>query len=706
MVSVSESPSNSTPLQTRTSDALPRALLKTGLCYDMRMRYHAKIINNAHDYLDPHPEDPRRVYRIYKALADAGLVGLAGATGAMHISSMVMQHIPAREAEKEEVTLVHDEKHWAFIERTTHMVEAELKSHTNEGDSVYFNNFSFFCARLSCGGVIDTCKAVVEGKVKNAIAVVRPPGHHAEPTKPAGFCMFNNVSVASRVILKTYPDQIKKIMILDWDIHHGNGTQRAFYDDPNVLYISLHRYENARFYPGSDFANYDKCGVGAGEGRSVNIPWPCAGMADGDYIYAFQRVVMPIANEFNPDLVILSSGFDAAPGDELGGCFVSPAAYGHMTHMLKSLASGKLAVVLEGGYNLDSIAISALAVTKVLIGEAPMPLKNVYARPESVETVQKVMNKHAQYWKCMAIGHKIRDLPDAPAVERLHDVIRKYQATNLFSMCQMTSLPIFRDRISRSFEDQVLCTPNFQKSKTLFVIVHDPPEIWTEPDPVTGEISLHETFVKDPLLMYTAWATKKNYGVVDINIPELYTDQEDEDYNAQAAMQDLAVYVWDNFLELSDAKDIVFISVGSAAAAVVYLLGHREVRERVRGSVTFLGSKPVVPIIPAGDDYIIDWYHKCSMVLTFQNHSMWTEGKNPRRKKYGGLQKTEYNDMYELMVKKFDSVLQFLGLSEGESPEEDEDPSAAGTYNGADEDVGSGSRPRKRARTASENGSE
>lgn len=339
-------------LKPTPSNPLPFVALKTGLCYDVRMRYHAKVVNSQSDYTDPHPEDPRRVYRIYKALAEAGLVPLNGASGAALIESTLMQLVPAREATKEEVTLTHSNEHWEFIKRTATMSNEELLDETKYGDSVYFNNDSWFCAKLSCGGVIDTCKAVVEQKVKNAIAVVRPPGHHADPGKPAGFCMFNNVAVASRVILKEYPEQIKKILILDWDIHHGNGTQRAFYNDPNVLYISLHRYDGGKFYPGTTFANYDKCGEGAGEGRTVNIPWPRGGMQDGDYIYAFQRVVMPIAQEFNPDLVILSSGFDAAPGDELGECFVSPAAYGHMTHMLKSLASGKLAVVLEVNNNI------------------------------------------------------------------------------------------------------------------------------------------------------------------------------------------------------------------------------------------------------------------------------------------------------------------------------------------------------------------
>ncbi|KAK9465302.1 hypothetical protein V1512DRAFT_277633 [Lipomyces arxii] len=649
--------------------------LSTGICYDVRMRYHAKIVTNAYDYTDPHPEDPRRVYRIYRALAEAGLVDIRGASDVSLISGARMQHIPAREATHDEVTLVHEQNHWDLIARTATMDHDQLVDETEHGDSVYFNNESFLCAKLSCGGVIDTCKAVVNGEVKNAIAVVRPPGHHAEPFAPAGFCLFNNVAVASRVMLKVFPEKVRKILILDWDIHHGNGTQRAFYKDPNVLYISLHRYDNGKFYPGTTFGSHDKCGDGPGLGRNVNIPWPCGGMGDGDYIYAFQRVVMPIANEFNPDLVILSSGFDAAPGDELGECFVSPAAYGHMTHMLKSLASGKLAVVLEGGYNLDSIATSALGVTKVLIGEAPMPLTNMYARPEALQTVERVIRAQAKYWKCMKIGHTIHDQAGAPAAERLHDVLRKYQAAQLFKQMSMTPLPIFRDRISESFEDQVLCTPGFQSAKTLVILVHDPPTVWTEPDPVTGYISIHDTFVLDATTKYLQWANNRGYGIIDINAPQLFTGQEDENYNISVALQDLCLYVWDNYIEQTDARHIVFVSTGDACGGVVYLLGHREVRDRVRASVSFVGSKDLAAIVPIMDEFIIDWYYTNSMILTVKYHPAWDASNNGKapRKKFGNVTQTEYESLNELMVGKYSDAIAFIEADIVDSSDSDDE---------------------------------
>lgn len=240
--------------------------------------------------------------------------------------------------------------------------------------------------------------------MKNAIAVIRPPGHHAEEAEAQGFCIFNNVCVATRACQQEFPDICRKVLILDWDVHHGNGVQHVFYDDPNVLYISIHRWsrdaDGTRFYPGES-GDPEHCGVGPGLGRNVNIAWEQAHMKDADYMFAFQNVVMPIAYEFNPDLVIVAAGFDAADGDQLGQNHVSPACYSHMTHMLMSLAEGKIVVCLEGGYNLQAISTSAHAVTRVLMGEPPdrMILGSVATSAE--EDVRKAISIQSKYWRCM-----------------------------------------------------------------------------------------------------------------------------------------------------------------------------------------------------------------------------------------------------------------------------------------------------------------
>jgi len=330
-------------------------------------------------------------------------------------------------------------------------------------DSIYANRETFLCATLSCGGAIEACRAVVAGAVKNAIAVIRPPGHHAESHMPSGFCFFNNVCVAARVCQKDFPDLCRKILILDWDVHHGNGCQEIFYDDPSVLYISIHVYMNGNFYPSSDAGDHLHCGAGNAYGMNVNVPWTIYGMTDADYIHAFQEVVMPIAQAFNPDLVIVAAGFDAADGDELGKCHVTPAGYSQMTHMLMSLANGKVAVCLEGGYNLRAIAKSALAVTQTLMGEPPQRLdENLKVSATAVKDVAMVKRQQSKYWKSLFPRETIDTLNPEFMPERLHDVLREWQSKVLFDQFQMLPLPIHRTGLtnphSKSFDYQVIAT--------------------------------------------------------------------------------------------------------------------------------------------------------------------------------------------------------------------------------------------------------
>lgn len=326
----------------RPPHGLPLRSLRTGLCYDPRMRFHSELKPGADEL---HPEDPRRIYYIYKELCQAGLVKDQMAQAP--IVNEPLSRIAARRATLEEICLIHTPELFKFIESTQVMPDEQLSYLEQEHDSLYFNRLSYETALLSAGGAIETCLAVAKRSHRNAFAVIRPPGHHAEVGKAMGFCLFNNVCVAAKVCQERLGEQCRKILILDWDVHHGNGIQKAFYDDPNILYISIHVYEDGRFYPGGIEGNHEHCGSDRARGKNVNIPWPCKGMGDSSYMHAFQEIVMPISREFDPDLVIISAGFDAAAGDELGGCFVTPTCYAHMTHMLMSLANGKVAVCLE-----------------------------------------------------------------------------------------------------------------------------------------------------------------------------------------------------------------------------------------------------------------------------------------------------------------------------------------------------------------------
>jgi histone deacetylase 6 len=519
---------------------LPYASQRTGLVYDPRMRFHTELEIDEDEEI--HPEDPRRIYEIYNDLVQAGLVVVEGQEVDERLIPYKLIRIPTREAEAGEICLVHSRKHYDWMTTLKSMPKEELVVMGKSMDSLYLHPLTFLCAKLSAGGAIEACRAVAAGRVRNAMAVIRPPGHHAEHDKPGGFCFFDNVAIAAKVCQKDFGESCRKILILDWDVHHGNGVQMAFEDDPNVLYISLHVHNNGKFYPSGDYGDHLHIGMGAGEGKNINIPWRTNGMTDGDYIYAFQHIVMPVAYEFNPDLVIISAGFDAADGDMLGGCHVTPAGYAHMTHMLMSLAGGKVVACLEGGYNLRAIARSALAVTRTLMGEPPDRLPGgIEASPGCVDICNLVIRTHAAYWQCLYPKQKVKNRLQEMGGERLHDLLRRAQAHEYATNYKMAELWIMRDKLSKSFDRQVLATQvpsrlvdsladadsdGYIEAKPLLVIFHDPPETLGEQNTHTGAFDAHNIVVTDVAKQYLEWAVENKFGVIDVNMPKYVTSVE------------------------------------------------------------------------------------------------------------------------------------------------------------------------------------
>lgn len=694
------------------------SLLKTGLVYDVRMRYHAKIFTLYFEYIDPHPEDPRRIYRIYKKLAEAGLVQDQALSGSDDIGPLMVK-IPIREATADEILEVHTREHLNFIELTEAMSRERLLEETEKGDSIYVNNDLYLLAKLSCGGLIEACKAVIEGRVKNSMAIVRPPGHHAEPHAPGGFCLFSNVAVAAKNILKQYADLVRRIVIVDWDIHHGNGTQRAFYDDPRVLYISLHRYENGRFYPGTKYGALDKVGDGRGEGFLVNIPWQGAGVGDGDYVYAFRKVVIPIILEFDPDLVIVSAGFDAADGDLIGQCHVTPAGYGHLTHMLKAVARGKLTVILEGGYNLDSISKLALGVAKVLVGEPPTATVTDQPRLDTIETVSEVIAVMAKYWKCMRPGHvahtfdDVFDIPSA-GVLSLSEPIRAYQAQELFTKHGFVSLPVVGNKalleqllalvssdLPSHVEDLVLVSPDICDANTVVVSIHDPPEVWANVNPVNGSIESSTSVVLEhPLTRLMSRLNSEiekeaapiKIGHIDINVPS-YTEamaqtlaertgsgsgtipgSANSNYNPHIFAQELLLWVWDNYITyLLQLKKVVFVGYGEAYQAILHLLVKRpsqDIKDLVQGTVVFLNRSALKAFVPVMDESMVNWFYQNSVIFTSYLNPCWVGSlgvksetddvaKRPR-KKFGRVIKASVDGFWEVLHERFDEGIDFM----------------------------------------------
>jgi histone deacetylase 6 len=307
----------------------------TGLVYDDRFLLHRAPYE--------HPENPARLSAIRDHLAAEGLLPRC-------------EHVEAREATPGEILAVHTTSLLRLVEETSRRDFMQLDPDT------YASRGSAAAAFLAAGGLVDLTTRVVEGHLENGIALLRPPGHHAERDLAMGFCLLNNVAIAARAAQAA---GAARVLIVDWDVHHGNGTQHSFWDDPDVLYFSTHQFP---FYPGTGAA--DELGGPHARGRTVNVPWP-PGMGDAEYVAAFDRVLLPIARAFGPEIVLVSAGFDAADGDLLGEMRVTPDGFAAMTDRLRALAGGRVVLALEGGYNLGAISRSAASCTRVLLGEKP-----------------------------------------------------------------------------------------------------------------------------------------------------------------------------------------------------------------------------------------------------------------------------------------------------------------------------------------------
>ncbi|MDH5714189.1 MAG: histone deacetylase [Candidatus Aminicenantes bacterium] len=292
-----------------------------------------------------HPENPQRLQSIIEHLKKVSLW-----TQLVHIE-------PAMAAE-ELLELVHTKEHIERVRRTSQQGFGCL----DMGDTLV-SKLSFAVARLAVGGVLKAVDAVMEGTLDNAFAAIRPPGHHAERDHAMGFCLFNNVAIAARYLQQNW--NLKRVLIVDWDVHHGNGTQHIFEEDPTVLYFSTHQYP---YYPGTGSAA--EKGKGRGEGYTLNIPL-AYGSDEEDYLRAFQTELLPAALSFRPDFILISAGFDAHKDDPLAGMRLTESSYYQFTRIIKNIASdtcqGRIISLLEGGYNLISLSRSLESHLKALI---------------------------------------------------------------------------------------------------------------------------------------------------------------------------------------------------------------------------------------------------------------------------------------------------------------------------------------------------
>ncbi|KAF7376214.1 Histone deacetylase complex protein [Mycena sanguinolenta] len=624
-------PKAASPVPRASSEPLRPSDATIGLVYDTKMTLHCSMSP------DGHPEAPERIVRIWKALV------------AKHYTAKA-KIIPTRQVLKQEALLVHSEDLWDKVEAIQHMTQQEFVDSERyyEQLSLYISQATTLSARLSWG------------ELKKTFAVVRPPGHHAEPEEHMGFCFFNNVAVAARVVQQLTP--IKKILILDWDVHHGNGTQRAFNDDSSVLYISLHRYERGEFYPCGPFGGLQSCGEGAGLGYSVNIPWPEKGMGDADYIHAFQKIVMPIAMEFAPELVIISAGFDAAEGDDLGECLVTPAGYSHMTYMLGGLAGGRLVVALEGGYNLDSITKSALAVTEIILGEAPPEMRPMVASEAAAETVWLVAREQSKYWKSVS-PKACEPQEETSFTFSVPEILKLHRQYYLYSKHDMMQVPLVGAELEHRFSAQVMCTPDIFQKDTLVFMIHEFGNLRAElAFSANCDVQLERSYLIDFSKELVNWVKAEGYSLLDVNLFPKPSDQPfPRPKSITELRKDMVTYLWDNYVQLCNATNIILVGHGPGCQYLMDLVDLRStsVMKCVKAIVQVVGPWPLRPPKNALD--LRDWYKTVSFVALPANHPLvGPDAKSRDLKRHGTVQKVDEEQSVKLIIKALPAVKGFV----------------------------------------------
>lgn len=334
-------------------------VVKTGLVFDPIYLQHET---------GTHPENAGRVKAVMAHLEKTGML-------------KKVEMIAPRQATAEEVGLVHTEEYVRSIEKKAQGGGGWLDMDT------MLSPASYQVALYAVGGAITGVEEVMEGRLSAAFALVRPPGHHASTASAAGFCIFNNVAIAAKYALKKY--DLKRVLIVDFDVHHGNGTQDIFYSAPDILYFSTHQYP---FYPGT--GNVSEAGEGKGQGNIVNVPLP-AMSGDEVFLQVYDKILIPLAKRFQPQLILVSAGYDAHWADEIAMMQLTVSGFAGMVRIVKSLADeycgSRIVLSLEGGYNTESLSASIRATLDVLAGEKnvvdPLGKPAWPGKPAGVETI-------------------------------------------------------------------------------------------------------------------------------------------------------------------------------------------------------------------------------------------------------------------------------------------------------------------------------
>ena len=327
---------------------------------------------------DWHPERPERLEKIYARLEEEDLAPL-------------LKVLAPREATFEELAWNHAPEYIKTIQQTAGQDHVQLDPDTATSPD------SYEAAIKAVGAQFVGLDAIFEGQVNYVFALVRPPGHHAEYNRAMGFCLFNNVALAAHYAMKRLG--CERVLIVDWDLHHGNGTQWSFYEDPRVVYFSTHQFP---YYPGT--GRVEEIGRGEGTGYTVNVPLS-AGCGDLEYATVYRKVLVPVVRQFKPQVILISAGFDIYFGDPLGGMSVTPVGVAYLTRLIKELAQevcdNRILLTLEGGYSLQGLSDCTAAVLFELAGKSVIHLdrlEDLNCKDASLEVLARVKAVLEKFW--------------------------------------------------------------------------------------------------------------------------------------------------------------------------------------------------------------------------------------------------------------------------------------------------------------------
>ncbi len=342
---------------------------RTGIVYDDRYLLHET---------GKHPERKARLKSVMSYLEEKKVLDK-------------LELIKPRKAAVEEVKFVHTRKYIEHVENYC------AKGYDALDMDTMICKDSYEVGLLSAGGALTAVDKVMKDELDNVFVLGRPPGHHAEPGRGMGFCLFNNAAIASCYAMREY--KLERVLIVDWDVHHGNGTELIFYHDPRVLFFSVHQ---SPAYPGTGAA--DEVGASKGKGYTINVPLPPYS-GDDDYEQIFREILVPVCDEYKPQMVIVSSGYDAHQNDPLAGMVLSSQAYGMMAGIVKEIANkhcgGKVVLLLEGGYNLNALAESVFHVLNTLAGWGMVSNKSegkILPRQSTRTNINIVKSAHKPFW--------------------------------------------------------------------------------------------------------------------------------------------------------------------------------------------------------------------------------------------------------------------------------------------------------------------